>query len=248
MSTTLDDAKQALLGLAADLGRGTLHSLYPNDFEYYMMTFELINSKGLRENMLLLPILPDDIRYSINTLSSVRKTSSGVVSMFNPTFVSFPITLQGTFGKKLKFLLGDSEFLSLAFNLRSSLGKQTGSDTSSTWNTQIKTGYGVTKLFEGILQKSQTLDDDGKPYKLIFTDSCFNKDLVVEINNYTFEQNSRSNNGYWNYSVQMTAIAPALAIRKTSPSSLNKLVAIDETNKFVQGFIDNNKAGFLNRL
>jgi len=248
MSSTLEQAKAQFFGLVADLGRGTLHSLYPNDFEYYMMTFELINSRGQRENMLLLPILPSDIRYTTNTLSSIRKTSSGVVSNFNPTFVPFPIVMQGTFGKKLKFLLGDSEFLTLAMDLRNSLSKQDGSGTASTWNTQIKTGYGVTKLLEGIIAKSQTLDLDNKPYRLIFTDSTFNKDVVVEINNYSFTQNERSNNAYWNYSLQMTAIAPALSIRKLSVSSLTGLVAIDQVNHFTQTFIDNNKAGFLSRL
>src|ERR1044072_214055 len=117
--STLDQAKQKMYSLTSEIGRGTLHSLYKNDFEYYMMTFELINSRGVRENMLILPVLPEDIKYATNTLSSVRKTSGGVVALFNPTFVPFNITMSGTFGKKLRILLGDSEFLAAAFSLRS---------------------------------------------------------------------------------------------------------------------------------
>lgn len=246
--STLDTARSRLIGLIADLGRGTLHTLYPNDFEYYFMTMELINSKGLREDMLVFPVMPQEIRYSTNTLSSTRKTSAGVVSLFNPTFVPFQITIQGTFGKKLRLLLGDSEILSVGFNIRTNLGKQSGSAPDSTWNTKIKTGYGVIKLLEKLIQKSQTLDDDGKPYKLIFFDSSFNSDYVVEIITYSNAQSETGNNGYWDYSIQMVALAPALAIRRRSASSIQKLIALDQVNKFAQGFIDNNKSGFYKRL
>lgn len=245
---SLDQVKSQLFGLAANVGRGTLHTLYPNEFEYYMMSFELINSNGKREDMLVFPVLPQEIRYSTNTLSSTRKTSGGVVSLFNPTFVPFSITIQGTFGKKLRILLGDSEILSVGFNLRTKLGKQAGSKPQSTFNTKIKTGYGVTKLLEQMLQKAQSLDENQKPYKLIFYDSSFNSDNVVEIETYGFSQSENSNNGWWDYSVQMKAIAPALAIRKNSLSSTIRLIALNEINKFAQNFIDNNRAGFYKRL
>jgi hypothetical protein len=245
---SLDQAKAKMFSLLADVGRGTLHTLYPNEFEYYMMTFELINSSGKREDMLVFPVLPQEIRYSINTLSSTRKTSGGVVSLFNPTFVPFSISIQGTFGKKLRILLGDSEVLSLGFNLRTKLGKQTGSKPESIFNTKIKTGYGVTKLLEQIIQKSQSLDDNQKPYKLIFYDSSFNNDNVVEIESYSFSQSESSNNGWWDYNVQMRAIAPALAVRKNSLSSTIRLIGLNEVNKFVQGYIDNNRTGFYSRL
>lgn len=245
---SLKQAIETVAGMTANMTRGVMHSMYPNDFEYYMMSFELINSKGVRENMLVFPVLPEEITQSVNTLSSVKKTSSAVVAMFNPTFVPYQISISGTFGKRLRILLGEKEILGIGFNIRSKVGKQSGSKPTSTWNTSIKTGYGVTKVLEGILEKSQSLDIDGKPYRLVFNNASFNNDTVVEINNYRFSQSARSNNGYWDYAIQMTAIAPAVAVRTTSPTSLQKLIAIDQLNKFAQGFIDNNKANFFKRL
>jgi hypothetical protein len=212
--------------LLASIGRAGVHATFPDDFEYYLCAFELENFEGEVVDMLIFPVMPNQINESHQTLSTVKKGSHAVVSLFNPSFDPFDISINGTFGRKFRILLGDTEPTNAAafsFTI----------DDVNEFNAQIKTGYGVTKMLQKIIYRSFELDNENRPYRLYFHNMAFNSSHIVEVKNHTYNQ-SEYNNMMWDYSVFMTALAPALAVRDESAnrSSMINLLKFDNVSKF----------------
>lgn len=209
--------KSRVIGALADVGRAALHANFPDDIEYYSMAFELIDHQDSTIDILVLPILPSSINMAEQPNTNIKRTGGGTAILFNSAFQPFNITLAGNFGRKFRFLVGQSEIIGVGFrfNFR-----------GNEFDSQIKSGYGTTKVLERILKTSLRTDDQQRPFKLIFHNMAFNQSHVVEAVSWGFNQNDSNSNMIWNYNISLRAVAPALFIRgeQSAKSALNRLL------------------------
>jgi hypothetical protein len=215
---SLTAVKDRAVSLLADVGRAAMHANYPNDFEFYSIAFELIDYKDKTTDIFVFPILPSSLSISEQPNTNVKRTGGGTAVLFNSSFQPFNVTMNGNFGRKFRFLVGQSDVLGVAFRF---------SFRSKEFDTQIKTGYGATKVLERLLKDSLKTDEQQRPFKLIFHNMAFNQSHVVEVMNFGFSQNDSNSNMIWQYSISLRAIAPALFIRNESAnkSSLRQLLS-----------------------
>ena len=183
------------------LGQTGLHALFPNDFEVYIIAFELVDSNDFTLELFSLPIMPSNISISEPEITNIKKTNKGVVSLKSDSFVPKDINLSGNFGRNLKMLVRSKivDFNSFKGGL--------GTTTIDFQGSIIKTGYGTTKVFQNILNGSKALDQFGKPVKLYFYNFAFNENYVVEVVDKTFTQSKDASNLIWNYNVSLKAVA-----------------------------------------
>lgn len=209
--------KSRVVDLLANVGRAALHANYPDDFEYYSVAFELIDYQDKTTDILVFPILPSSLSISEQPNTNIKRTGGGTAVLFNTSFQPFSISMSGNFGRKFRFLVGQADVLGVAFrfNFR-----------GNEFDSQIKSGFGTTKVLERILKSSLRTDEQQRPFKLIFHNMAFNQSHVVEVLNYGFNQNDSNSNMIWQYSIALRAIAPALFIRNEAEnkSSLKQLL------------------------
>lgn len=226
---SVDIVRSQLKNLAAQIGQAGIHYLWPNDFEYYVLGLDLTDSEDRIIESLVFPVMPDNIVEPRPSISTVKKTASGVVSMYNTSFVPFDISVRGSFGRKIRLLSNN------AFYSTKSGGIVQGDDYNpSTFNTNIKTGYGTTKLLERIKEKAYSVDQSGNPVRLYYYNLAFNSQYLVEIRNITFQQDM-SNNMIWNYTMNLKAIAPAYLVRNNSSTSTIALLSSSVINSAAEG-------------
>ncbi len=222
-------------GFLNQLGEAGLNSLFPNDFEYYACSLELKDSTGRTKDMLVFPVMPDSITENEVSIVNIKKTSFGVVSLFNPSFIPFDISLSGNFGRKLRVLIGNGEINAVGVSFSQPSLK--GEYNPPIFNTQIKTGYGIIKILERIYRNSQSLDDAGLPHKLFFFNLALNSQNLVEFKNLSKSMN-RQNNRIWNYTINLKAIAPAFKVRENIGSSIIKVAAFSVINAGLNDLMD----------
>lgn len=197
---SLQEARSSYKQLLRDLGQGALNALFPDDFEFYLCAFELRDSNDKLKSMLIFPVNPESIREQETNPVNIMKTFNGVVTITNPTFNPFPITISGTFGRKLRIVLNTGGIAdATAFFDTDAL--------TPSFNPKIKTGYGTLQLLRKMLRKSKKIDPKtGLPYKLYFFNYALNSSYMVEYNTMVSDM-SIQKNALWYYSIQMTAIA-----------------------------------------
>lgn len=213
--------------LLSQIGRAGLHSAFPDDFEFYACSFELTDSKDQLIDSLVFPIMPESISTNKMFINNQKKTASGVVSMFDDSFVPFDINLSGNFGRKMRLLTSSGEVIFSA--LRNFTKKRSGEYKPRAFNVNVKTGYGAIKRLEKILNDSHSIDDSGNPVRLYFYNLSMNQQFLVECKNIRFDQNMQ-NNMIWNYNLTLKAIAPAFSVRGDENSSLVNILSSSVIN------------------
>lgn len=206
----LDSFVGALAGAIVDVGRAGLHVLGPDNFEYYMCSLSLRDKNMKEVAYMSFPVMPNNIMESKQAIASVTKTNKGIVTQFNSSFNPVDISLQGTFGRKLRLILGNKEFVpeataSFAMAQKFFNGNIGINGGIAGTDILIKTGYGLTKMMEHILDAAYLGDDNG-PYIVVFTNYAFNTSYIVEPLQRSFSQ-STENNMIWYYNVEMKAVA-----------------------------------------
>lgn len=228
--------------LAASVGRAGLHGLFPDDFEYYVLGLDLTDSEGRIADSLVFPVMPDNIVEPRPSINTVKKTSSGVVSLYNTTFVPFDISIKGSFGRRLRVVSSNGVY---SFTGIKGIVKGQGYD-APVFNTSVKSGYGLTKMLEKIKQKSLSVDDKGKPVRLYYYNLALNSQYLVEFTQLTFSQD-RQSNMIWNYAATFKAIAPAYSIRGNSSTSTIALMSSSILNKSLDSLVTGYKNVFNSR-
>ena len=229
MGAVLNNFRRDFKQLSASVGRSALHAQYPNDFEYYACSLELLDLDGNVKDILVFPIMPSNMSENIKTNTNVKKASSSVVSLYNPSFQPFQINISGTFGKRFRILLGDGELDGVAFRLNT--------QRFGEYSVEIKSGYGVTKILQSMIENSLQYDENGKPLVLVFNNLSFNSSHVVEVVNYSFTQ-SEQQNFLYNYNVSFTALAPSY-ILGGNRTSVADLLILSNLNKATNSLVDN---------
>lgn len=231
--STLNGAISATRGALMETGRAALHATAPDDYEYYLCSFELFNSSMEKVGFISFVVMPNQIVESYSPIQVITKTHGSVITIFNPSFNPFDISLSGTFGKKFRIVTGLKDpgevdkktDGNLALNLL--VGKM--SNISGT-ALGVKSGYGLTKVLQHILAASHGVDELGKPYILVFNNYAFNSHFVVNVVNYQFQQ-SYEQNMLWNYNINLKAVGyKPIAISSTMSDFLSYVAANSISN------------------
>lgn len=213
-----------------EIGRGALHALAPDDFEYYACTLELINSKNKIEDIFHFPVMPSGISISRQSALTIKATGQSYISQFNDSFIGKKISINGTFGRKFRLMVTKQvgEEAGVAFG------------TFKNFDLKVKTGYGALKLLERIIDRSQTLDEYEKPKFLLFYNPTYNQNNVVEITNFVVNQ-SLENNMMWNYTMEMTMLGDITTMIGgfNYKKNLNSLLAMSVLNKGINKIFNN---------
>ena len=105
MANVAQAAIQKAGSLIETAGRAILASQFPNDFEVYLCTLELADSKNNTIDFFTFPITPNAISKTEAKRENIRNTAGGVTVLSSPTFVPQDITIRGDFGRTFKLLL-----------------------------------------------------------------------------------------------------------------------------------------------
>lgn len=221
MGSFLGNTVDSVLGNAMEavttFGRAALHAQSPDDFEYYMCSLELIDSAGITKGFMTFAVMPNNLSESKSQIANITKTNRGITTVFNDSFIPRDISIQGSFGRKLRLLAGVKE----AENVGSIpfFGGNLGTNPKE-GGMLVKTGYGLIKMLSKMVDESYKLDKQGNPCVMIFNNYALNTHYVVEILQDSYNQ-SIENNMIWYYSLEMKAVAPAEAVRETDDSRRN---------------------------
>lgn len=218
--------------LIATLGQAGLNSLFPDDFEVYIIAFELVDSVDNTLEFFSFPIMPTNITITEPEITNIKKVNRGVTSLKTDSFIPKDINLSGNFGRNLKILIRDKIVDFRSF--RGGLGLLKGEFQGPT----IKTGYGTTKVFQSILDGSKVLDQKNKPVRLYFYNFAFGDNYVVEVVDKTFTQSRDASNLIWNYNVSLKAVAP-IDNTVRSRKSLNSILKANMMQKGINNLASN---------
>ncbi len=214
MSTTsaILDLQRRAADIAALAGRAALHNQFPDDFEYYMCSIEIVDANDSNNvlDYITFPVMPEGIRISDQKIQNTTKTSNGVVTLENFSFVPKNITINGNFGRQFKLVAGGGGSFPQAITSDkvSKTFDKNGKLELPSFSLIAKTGYGMTKVLETIFNKSSSLSS-GAPVLMFFYCPAFNANYLVQPINIQYSQNRQNMNMIWDYGLTMKAIAPA---------------------------------------
>lgn len=254
----LDSVVKTAKSTLKNLGRSMMATQFPNDFEVYMCSLELTDSKDNTIDVFTFPISPESIDKSEPKRTTVVNTAGGITVLTSPVFTPQSISIKGNFGRTFKILLSGSDSVSLtgaAFSISAGKrylyqlqGKSTSSLKMPSFDVGIKTGYGCIKILQSIVDKSNGVDSLGFPMKLYFYNMAFGESYLVTIppRGITFSQNV-SKNMIWEYNLEMTVIAPMEAVlgTKGAKGSLVSACASNVIQKGVNEFASSLSKGLL---
>ena len=209
----INTAYQSVFDSLTTIGRAGIHALAPDNFEYYGCSLELLDSNGNIVGLIDFAVMPNNIVETKTTMMQITKTAAAVVSTFNPTFTPIDISIQGTFGRKIRILLGMYDPQYEKKGVVKNIASGNFGINFMEGSVMVKTGYGLIKLLKNIVDKSHTVDDQQKPYFLIWNNYAFNTSYVVEVIQSSYNQ-TVENNMIWYYNLEMKAVALASEIRR----------------------------------
>ena len=235
--SSVNSIRENVISVVDTLGRAALHAMAPDNFEYYMCSLELLDSSKSTKGFMTFAVMPNNILETKTEIATINKTNRGVVTTFNSSFVPRDISIQGTFGRKLRLIIGAKEpsngdktwfgnLMSsgnLGFNIMGG-------------NVLVKTGYGLTKMLKKIVDTAYTLDENGKPHTLIWTNYALNTSYVVEILQSSYSQ-TYQNNMLWYYNLEMKAVAPASAIKSENFGGFMKKISANSIGNAIKNLL-----------
>lgn len=224
------DLIENLLGSVGDIGnktvRATLHTMYPKEFELYMISVELTDSSDNILDYLTFPINPNSIVKSEPYIKTIDKTLNGVTVVRGTGFTPQDLTIKGSFGRAFKILVRQQETVFTA------LRKNPNPELSST----IKNGYGTFKVLQEICKRSNENDSKGLPNRLYFHNFPLGESYLCEVMNFEGSQDL-STNMMWNYSLTLKILAP---INLTTAERFKK-VALGTSQKLITSAVNKTK-------
>lgn len=235
--SSVNSIRENVISVVDTLGRAALHAMSPDNFEYYMCSLELLDSSKSTKGFMTFVVMPNNILETKTEIATINKTNRGVVTTFNSSFVPRDISIQGTFGRKLRIIIGAKEpsngdktwFGNLMSSGNLGFNMMGGS-------VLVKTGYGLTKMLKKIVDTAYTLDENGKPHTLIWTNYALNTSYVVEILQSSYSQ-TYENNMLWYYNLEMKAVAPASAIKTENFGGFMKRVAANSVVNAIKNLL-----------
>ena len=213
--SSVNNIASSVLDVALNVGKSALNAAFPDDYEYYLCSFELLDSDSKQVGFVSFVVMPDQLIESNQPIQTMVKTHNGIVTIYNPSFAPVDISLAGSFGRKFRIL---SNFKDPKSSKNGFFDVNFGKLGST--NVGVKSGYGISKILEHILKKSYKSDDNGRPYFLVFNNYAFNSSFIVDVMGFSFSQNIQ-NNMIWNYNISLRAVANKLDFMKGSNKLTN---------------------------
>src|SRR5574344_2146131 len=152
-----------------EAARAKLHSLYPKEFEVYMLTLELTDIQGKTLDLFTFPINPKTISKIEPYTKSISRAYNNIIVTKNGTFTPRDIILRGNFGRTFKVLYRK---IDVVFHALKGVGEL---------STFLKGGYGCIKVLQSICQASNELDSKDNPYLLYFHNYTLGESYLVEV-------------------------------------------------------------------
>ena len=244
MATVSDQILQRYNQLFDTIGRAGLNGLFPNDFEVYMVSLELTTSRGELVDFLSFPILPKSMSQSEAKRINVKKSLQGIVVTTSNSFTPKEITMQGNFGRSFKIALSPRTTASgvgFKFSTRAGIFKSTDTNPRSTklttpvFDSTVKTGYGLIKILQSIIDKSTSLDDEGRPFRLFLHNPTIGGSwLVTPTQNPLVLGQNLQLNMIHTYNLNLTLLAPLDSLRgEISSTSLLEVATVGVVQKGV---------------
>jgi hypothetical protein len=223
-----NEATRTVRGLLASLARPVAGALFPEEFEVYMMTLELVDFNGDVADFFTFPIMPSEVTKTESEMTSVKTTAGGIVSLTTDALVPHEITINGDFGRNFKVLIGRELINFKAFGesykaLKGGKFRQ----FKNPFSARIKTGYGCTKLLQHLVNKSVKLDGNNKPYKMFLHNPALGESYLVEKQSLTLRQDTNTQNMMWRYTLNFKILGDAnLFADEGGASSLKKILGL----------------------
>lgn len=178
----------ALGSVVREASQTALSAAFPDQYESYHLVLQLLWANNTIESFTF-PVMPESLLMAQQYLMTVTPTLNGnFVDDFG--WAPSPINLQGTFGKKLRTIVGAGLLNNPGQALRS---------------TTAATGYGMAKQLSELVEKSHTPDDGGLLPKTVLFNWAFSSHWEVAINGFNVAMSDRQN-GLWFYNLQLTAL------------------------------------------
>lgn len=184
--------------------RLALNTLYPKEFEVYMVTLELVTHDDESKAYFTFPINPSSITKTQPYLKQIDRNYGAVIVNKSGKFVPQTLSIKGTFGRQFRYI---SREQSLDISTIQWLPDK--NEFSSTY----KSGYGCFKIVQDICDEADKLDD-GFARKLFFHNLAMGESYLVEVLDFTGSQD-QSSNMIWNYELRLNIL--------TEITSQNKL-------------------------
>lgn len=223
--------------LIADLGTSLISAIAPHDFEYYMISLELVDSEDRTIDYFTFPVLPQSIQKTEPKRTNIRQSASGITVLTDTGFTPQHITIKGNFGKSFKLLINAKSTNEACtaysisggrYDLIQSQSKTLGTNISALgFDAAVKTGFGALNILRAIISKSNGIDKTGRPFKLIFYNMALGESYLVVVpqNGLVVEQNM-TNNGIWSYNLTLTIVSPLMNARgNVEKSNLTNLLS-----------------------
>lgn len=183
------------------LSRVTLNSLYPREFEAYLISLELVDYNDNIQEYFTFPINPNYISKTEPRVKSIDRTFGKIIVNKSDQFVPKDLVIKGNFGRDFKVVLRHKG--EVTFN---SILNKTTFFSSEEFNPIIKSGYGSLKLLQNICQKSEE-SINGLHNKLYLHNYLLGESYLVEVIDMTEDQ-SIASNMMWGYTLRLKIISP----------------------------------------
>lgn len=240
------NVQQEAYDLVNRVGGAAAHSLFPLDLDtYYSMSLQLVDHTPETIDYFVWPVLPQQYQVGYKSLSTVKKTAGGTLSIKSQGFTPKSISLTGNFGKNFRVMVGQTHVSAKAWRFSAAGGDYTGGLTQikkKPFMVGIKNGYGALKILEAICFKSNQLDKDGYPYTLFFYNPSFGESYVVNVDSININQTVQQM-GLWQYQLSMTALNFVNAKFSTI-----RHIGVDTLQRALTGVLKETKAAIINEL
>lgn len=214
------DSIRTLVGSLDTAAKLALNTLYPAEFEVYMVTLELVDYNDESLEYFTFPINPESISKSQPYLKQIERTYGAVVVNKSGSFVPQDIIIRGTFGRQFRFITTD-KVLDLTAIQWLPDGTVDMSSDQKEFNKNYKSGYGCFKIVQKICDEANILDN-GHARKLYFYNLAMGESYLVEVMNFTGSQ-SQNSNMIWNYDLRMKILSNVLDENKWKTAGQNAL-------------------------
>lgn len=184
-----------------NVSRITLNSLYPKEFEAYLISLELVDYNDNIEEYFTFPVNPNYISKVDPRVKSIDRTFGAIIVNKSDQFVPKDIILKGNFGRDFKVVLRHKG--EVTFN---SFLNKSAFVSSEEFNPIIKSGYGSLKILQNICEKSE-MSINGLHNKLFFHNYLLGESYLVEVIDFTQDQ-SLASNMMWGYTLRLKVISP----------------------------------------
>lgn len=187
--------------LSTNMLRSTLSTMYPNDFETYLMALELVDSEGNTVDSLSFPVMPNNIQKTEVTRLNVKKSAGSLVVLSSNSKAPSEITIKGDFGRSFKLMLQPNSEPNEGFAFR-------GMKLSTPqFEIGVKSGYGAFKILQSIIKRATDLDSSGNPFRLILYNMALGEIyIVVPSPTGVMLSQTQDRNMIWQYSILFTIL------------------------------------------